>query len=287
MLDPVRHAPGFGAAYAQVVDLLGFDPMAGASRDAGLLDGNAASSLLAVLAGALAADLQRSGGAPEPCAVAGYSVGQWTALYAAGAIDLPSVLSLVARRAALMDAAAAAAPPGGMLAVIGVPTERLRALCTEAEQAGHSLELANDNAPAQATLAGDLLTLDWAETRLQGLQPRVVRRLPVAGAWHSRYMMPAVGPLRELVAAAGLRSPRCPVIDNTTGRWLPEAGLPEALAAQVAAPVHWQQGMRTLIGAGVQTVLELGWGDVLTRFGFFIDRSVRHRALAPLPTRGR
>jgi [acyl-carrier-protein] S-malonyltransferase len=135
-------------------------------------------------------------------------------------------------------------------------------------------------------LGGTLDGLSFAERWLAAQHPHaLVRRLPVAGAWHSALLAPAVAPLHAALAARSLHAARCPVIDNTSGAWLPvEAGQrADAIARQVAQPVLWQQGVRTLVAAGATRIVETGWGDMLTHFGFFIDRSARHEAMASLP----
>ncbi len=286
MLEPFKVAPDFGPCYEQICTLAGLDPLACATASPDILNGNLVGSLLTVLASSLAVDMQRAAGEPEPAAVAGYSVGQWTALYAAGALDKPTLLSLVARRARCMNDAAQG-EPGGMLAVIGVTAARLETLCAEVRDAGHLLQLTNDNAPGQATLGGSMAGLALAEAKLTVFKPRLVTRVPVAGAWHTEQMRPAVAPLAAIIDEAALQPLRFPVIDNTSGRWLPAQGLTQALAVQVAVPVRWQQGVRNLVALGVHTCLELGYGDLLTRFGFFIDRSVRHQALVPSPRTAR
>jgi [acyl-carrier-protein] S-malonyltransferase len=284
MLEPFAGAPDFDRLCARVSDRLGFDVRGLPDQPPERLAANATSSLLTVLCSVLA--LRRFGDAPAPLAVAGYSVGQFSALHAAGMFDAEALFALVAERAHLMDEAVAAAPPGGMLAVIGLAREVVDAACAAAAEQGLALQLANDNAPGQVTLGGSLAGLDFAEAWLAPRRPRVMKRLPVAGAWHGPALATVVAPLRARLAQVALAPARCPVIDNTSGDWLaldrPEALL-DALARQVAQPVLWQQGLRTLLRAGAVRCLECGWGDVLTRFGFFIDRSVRHEAVAPLP----
>jgi [acyl-carrier-protein] S-malonyltransferase len=284
MLEPFRAAPDFDRHCSTVSALVGWDVRRLDRQPADALTANLASSLLTVLCSVLALGRAREGG--PPMAVAGYSVGQWTALHAAGMLDEESLFGLVAQRARLMDEALAAAPHSGMLAIIGVGRPDIDAVCAAAAAEGLMLQLCNDNAPGQVTLGGSEPGLAFAERWLAPRQPRVVKRLPVTGAWHSPLMSPVVAPLRGAIAALDLAPARCPVIDNCSGDWLPPGdgpALTETLALQVARPVLWQQGVRRLIAAGAVRCLETGWGDVLTRFGFFIDRSVRHEALAPLP----
>lgn len=280
MLDYFRDVLGFDLDYARLCDRLGYDPLA-SSRP---LCGNAESSLLTVLASVLALRKIRAQH-PHflPMAFAGYSVGQWTALYAAGIIPVEQLFDLVFRRAELMDACLAEWQPSGMLAVIGVREADVREVCTIITQRGFLLEITNENAPGQFTLGGTLAALNEAETLFALKHPKRMIRLPVAGAWHSSWMQPAVVGIKSMLSQETFLPASCPIIDNTTGGWLPTvpAELVDALARQVAAPVKWSDGIRTLEAHGVRHVIEVGYGDVLTKFGFFISRAVRHVALVP------
>lgn len=285
MLEPFRDVAGFDEHYDRVCRLLDRDVLAEARQTPERLNRNVDSSLLTVLASVLCLERIRQSADVFPRAAAGYSVGQWTALHAVGAIRVDQLFRLVHRRAQLMDACVAALPPCGMLAVIGVSEADVRRVCDETTRAGLALEIANENAPAQFSLAGTLEALQLAETRLAVFRPKRLQRVPVAGPWHSSLMKPVVFSLRALLEEEDFAPLRVPVIDNTTGEWLPTdpARCKDALAAQVAAPVRWSRGIRTLIGSGVRQAVEVGYGDLLTKFGFFIDRSARHTALVPSP----
>jgi [acyl-carrier-protein] S-malonyltransferase len=286
MLEPFRHSPGFADHYDQVCGLLGRDPLSEARGNPALLNRNADSSLLTVLASVACLALVREA-APEcrPVATAGYSVGQWTALYASGALTVDDLFLVVYRRARLMDACVAAAAPSGMLAVIGIAASVLLDVCEEARRLGGLLEITNENAPGQFTLGATENTLEWAETRLAAMRPKRLQRVSVAAAWHSSLLLDAVPRLAQHVDALGLGRPEIPVIDNTTGGWLPEdnAARRTALARHVASAVLWRQGIETLAAFGVHNFVEVGSGDMLTKYGFFIDRSRCHLAVAPAP----
>jgi [acyl-carrier-protein] S-malonyltransferase len=286
MLEPFRHAPGFAAYYDRVCSLLGRDPLSEARANPALVNRNADSSLLTVLASVVCLALVRTT-APgcRAVATAGYSVGQWTALYAAGALSVDDLFLIVYRRARLMDACVAATEPSGMLAVIGIEASILMEICEEARRLGGLLEITNENAPRQFTLGGTEKSLQWAEARLAAMRPKRLRRVPVAAAWHSTLLRAAVPSLAEFLNGRANGRPEIPVIDNTTGGWLPEddAARRTALARQVASPVLWRQGIETLAAFGVRNLIEIGSGDVLTKYGFFIDRSLCHLAVAPPP----
>jgi [acyl-carrier-protein] S-malonyltransferase len=281
MLHPFRALEGFDDVVATVSTLLGFDPIQAILRDPAVLRENSVSSLMTVAASVLALRQWRAANPDPPIAVAGYSVGQWTALYAADVIDEATLFGLVAARARLMDAALSNCPPSGMIGVIGLAFPMLEDICNQARSAGHVLEITNYNAPGQFTLGGDEPGLVFGEAKIHAMKPRRVMRLPVAGAWHGVFMRPVVEGLVQLIRSARLHPPRVPVIDNISGGFIAESFPVETLAGQVAAPVRWMQGIATLSQRGARSFVEVGYGDVLTRFGFFIDRGLRHVALAP------
>lgn len=279
MLEPFRAAPGLARRYAMVCDLLGFDPMVEARHDPDILNRNRVSSLLTVIASVSAMEL-------EPCApmaVAGYSIGQWTALHAAGMVDEIALVSIVDRRARLMDDALEAQPPSGMLAVIGIPLPRVEEMCAEARARGDRVAISNVNAPRQLTLGGEVGALDRIEEVLRAGRVRRLIRVPVAGAWHGDFMLPAVDPFAGYLATRTLALPHLPIIDNVTGEAWRDTPTPRELALHLARPVLWAPGVETLRNAGASHLVEMGYGNTLTKFGFFIDRNLAHRAVAPPP----
>ena len=160
--------------------------------------------------------------------MAGHSLGEITALVAADAIDAPDGLRLVAARGRLMQEAAEQTGDGSMMAV----RVRERAPVEEvAEQTG--LSIANDNAPDQLVLSGALAALDEAEELLRERKVRA-KRLPVAGAFHSPLMEPAVAPFRELVEQVEFREPRVPVLSCVTAA--PFDDVPEQLVQALDQP---------------------------------------------------
>jgi [acyl-carrier-protein] S-malonyltransferase len=284
MLDELRDVPGFEVDYGQICARLGCDPLEAGRASHEPLSDNAASSLLTVLASVLVLKQLRNQ-FPEfaPLAMAGYSVGQWTALYAAGVVNFAQLVELVYRRAQLMDACLASGELSGMLAVVGLLEGDVRSVCDCVAHRGHRLEITNENAPGQFTLGGTIAALDLAEEFLTPRRPKRIVRLPVAGAWHSSRLQDAVSPLRSILLESTLGPARCPIVDNTTGDWLStdRLGRCDALARQVASPVRWSRGVKTMESHGVRDLIEVGYGDVLTKFGFFITRNVRHTALLP------
>jgi [acyl-carrier-protein] S-malonyltransferase len=279
-LDELRSEPAYRERYDTICSLLGRDPLRTTSDHTDAVRSNAESSLLTVLASSLALDHCRRTIAADVVAVAGYSVGQWTALYAAGMIDLSTLFHTVYARAKMMDRCA---PPsfGGMLAIIGVREADLQRICGEATENGLVAEIANYNAPLHFSVSGTSDALDAIEPRIRSMRPKVLMRLPVAGPWHSSLLRPAAASFREYLEPMSFETPRIGVIDNVTGTWLPadQRELRNNLASHLAAPVLWRNCVEALIGTGAKMLIEVGLGNTLTKFDFFISRKVRHVAL--------
>jgi [acyl-carrier-protein] S-malonyltransferase len=191
----------------------------------------------------------------EPDLMAGHSLGEIAALAAADALTAEDGLRLVAARGRLMQEAAARAADGGMLAVRArerAPVERIAQEC--------GLTVANDNAPDQLVLSGPDGGLAAAEERLRDAGVRV-KRLPVAGAFHSPLMDPAVEPFRAVVMETELREPRVPVLSCVTAA--PFDDIREQLVQAITHPVRWLDVMRALQERGVTRFVETGPGRVL------------------------
>ena len=192
----------------------------------------------------------------EPDLMAGHSLGEISALVAAGALEAEDGLRLVAARGRLMQEAAEQTGDGGMLAVRArdrAPVERVAA------EAG--LSIANDNAPDQLVLSGSLAALDEAERLLREQKVRA-KRLPVAGAFHSPLMEPAVEPFRRLAEHIEVRAARVPVLSCVTAA--PFQDVREQLVQAITHPVRWTDVMSALHELGATSYVETGPGRVLT-----------------------
>jgi malonyl CoA-acyl carrier protein transacylase len=194
----------------------------------------------------------------DPDVMAGHSLGEITALVAAGALGADDGLRLVAARGRLMQEAADETGDGGMTAVRARGDNR-DAIAEVAAEAG--VAIANDNAPDQLVLSGSLAALDRAEELLkeQGIRGK---RLPVAGAFHSPLMEPAVEPFRAAVGEIGLAEPRVPVYSCVTAE--PFDDIPERLVQALTRPVRWLDVVRALEARGVTEFAETGPGRVLS-----------------------
>jgi [acyl-carrier-protein] S-malonyltransferase len=205
----------------------------------------------AALAGAAELDVRAD-------VMAGHSLGEITALVAAGALTAEDGLRLVAARGRLMQEAAEETGDGGMTAVRARADTRDEIAEVAAEA---NVAIANDNAPDQLVLSGAVSALDSAE---ELLKERGIRgkRLPVAGAFHSPLMEPAVEPFREAVAAVAIEEPRVPVYSCVTAE--PFDDVRERLVQAITHPVRWLDVMRALEARGVTEFVETGPGHVLS-----------------------
>ena len=188
-------------------------------------------------------------------AVAGHSLGELGALVAAQALDVDSALVLAVRRGELM--AASGPDASGMLALLGAEEQLVRALTER-----HALALANDNAPGQAVVAGELGQLrDAAADAREGGARAIL--LDVAGAFHSPSMAAAVQPFRAALAEVEFRPPEIHVISCSTGR--PFADVRDELAEAIVRPVRWRETMLALARLGVERFVDFGPGEVMAR----------------------
>jgi len=218
-------------------------------------------------------------GGPAPSAVAGHSLGEYSALVCAGALDLSAAVSLVADRARYMQEAA---PPGGgaMAALLGLPDAEVEALCARAAE-GQVVEPANYNAPGQVVIAGEADAVARAVTLAKEAGVRRAVPLSVGVPSHCALMRPAAKRLAARLDEAALAPPRIPVIHNADATPHPDLpGLRAALVEQLHQPVRWAQCVQRLLADGARTVVELGPGKVLTRLMRRIDRSAETLAVA-------
>ena len=190
--------------------------------------------------------------------MAGHSLGEITALVAAEAMSAEDGLRLVAARGRLMQEAAETTGDGGMTAVRARDDNR-DAIAEVADEAG--VGIANDNAPDQLVLSGAVAALDTAEELLKERGVRA-KRLPVAGAFHSPLMAPAVESFRAAVEAIEIAEPRVPVYSCVTAE--PFDDIPERLVQAITNPVRWLEVLRALDARGVTDFVETGPGRVLT-----------------------
>jgi [acyl-carrier-protein] S-malonyltransferase len=191
---------------------------------------------------------------PEPDYLAGHSLGEIAALVAAECMDAEDGLGLVTLRGQLMERAAAQNGPGGMLAVLNGQLGRELA-------ARFGLSMANDNAPDQVVVSGNLDALELAARQAQAAGVRAVR-LPIRGAFHSPALAEARDRFAEALAGLEFRKPRIPVLSCVTARPIDE--IPRRLAEGITSRVRWRETLLALRRLGVTRFVETGPGKVLT-----------------------
>jgi len=211
--------------------------------------------------------------------VAGLSLGEYSALWAAGSLSFVDAVRLVRLRGEAMQAAADAIP-SSMLSLMGATEEQARTLAAVGAQRG-ICSVANLNAPGQVIVSGELAALDAVEAAAKEHGVRRTRRLVVAGGFHSECMRPAAEQLARALERIEIREPRTSFLPNVTAE---PARDPERiralLASQVCAPVLWERSMRWALAAGITKFLEPGPGKVLAALLGKIDASASCRAAA-------
>jgi [acyl-carrier-protein] S-malonyltransferase len=208
--------------------------------------------------------MEASTGNIHPDVTAGLSLGEYTALYAAGVMSFQDGLRLVHKRGRAMQAAADA-NEGAMVSIIGLDDEKVRWICQEAGQ-GDLLEPVNFNCPGQVVVSGDKGACRRAKELAQKAGAIKVVRLEVAGAFHTKMMGSAADALAEALTGCTIADPsRTKTIANVNGQYYQTAGqIKEGLVKQLTHPILWQQCMEKLLADGIDTFYEIGPGRVLT-----------------------
>jgi [acyl-carrier-protein] S-malonyltransferase len=225
---------------------------------------------------ALLRALEERAGGPLPVAyLGGHSLGEYTALVAAGALELGDAVRLVRARGAYMQAAVPAGA-GAMAAILGADADVVTAACARArERSGEWVEPANFNAPGQTVISGQTAAVELACEEARRAGARRATRLAVSAPFHCRLMAPAAERLAADLAAVRFADPEPPVVANVTAE--PNASgarLPELLRRQVVEPVRFTEMVERLAALGVRRVLEVGPSKVLSPLVARIDPSL-------------
>ncbi len=191
--------------------------------------------------------------------VSGHSLGEYSALAAAGAVSFEEGLELVAARGKAM-AEAARERPGSMAAVLGLKDAEVEAICA---QAGEVWPV-NYNSAGQVVISGAMESVRRAAARAREAGALRTVELPVSGAFHSPYMRSAAGEMKKRLEAARFQEPRPPFFSSISCRYEPAEGLAGLLVSQMVSPVRWRQAVEEMIADGVDRFLEVGSGKVLT-----------------------
>jgi [acyl-carrier-protein] S-malonyltransferase len=203
-------------------------------------------------------------GLPDPSFVAGHSLGEYSALVAAGALAFADAVRLTRARGELM-AQAGALRPGSMAAILRLDDSQVTAICAEAAlQSGDVVQVANYNSPGQVVISGSAAGIAAAIelATAAGGRPRV---LAVSIASHSALMQPAADAFAEIVAATPFQPPKIPIIGNIEAAPLVDVGaIRRELVAQLTSPVRWTDSIRFIRASGATRFVEVGPGQVLT-----------------------
>lgn len=210
------------------------------------------------------------------CTIAGgHSLGEYSALVAAGVLSLADAVRAVRKRGQFMQEAVPVGE-GAMAAVMGLTPEQIVAICRKVEkEGGEAVQAVNFNCPGQVVIAGATAAVNKAVEALKEAGARRAVMLPVSAPFHSTLMKPAADRLKEVLDQIEFHDAAFPVVANVTAE--PETDAEEIralLVRQAASPVKWEMSMHTMIDVGYDTFVEVGPGRVLTGFTRKIDRSV-------------
>lgn len=196
----------------------------------------------------------------RPDMVAGHSLGEFSALVAAGVLDWKDALRLVSERALAMQAACDI-QPGTMAAILGMADDKVAEICNSIDD---TVVAANYNCPGQVVISGTLAGVDQACQALKAAGARRALKLPVGGAFHSPLMQNAAERLEKAIMATPFHTPICPVYQNISAKGETDKALIQnQLLAQLTSPVYWTQSVQQMIADGATAFYEFGPGDVL------------------------
>ena len=220
-------------------------------------------------------------GGPQAAVVAGHSLGEYTALAVAGALDFSDAVPLVLLRAQAMQEAVPVGV-GGMAAVLGLDDDKVAQACAQAQDGhpGEVVEPVNFNAPAQVVIAGHKAAVERACAAAKALGAKRALPLPVSAPFHSSLLRPAGERLGQALKGITLRSPSIPLVNNVDVAVESDpARIADALVRQAYGPVRWVEVVGKLAELGVDRVIEFGPGKVLAGLVGRIDRSIKVHAV--------
>ena len=200
----------------------------------------------------------------QPDMVGGHSLGEFSALVAAGALSFEDGLRLVHARALAMQKACEVAP-GTMAAIIALPDDTIESICSEVTAEGNGVVVpANYNCPGQLVISGNVEAVNAACDKLKAAGAKRALVLPVGGAFHSPLMQPAAEELQKAIEEVEFKTPRCPIYQNVDAQAHTDASeIKQNLMAQLTASVKWTQEMNNMIEAGATDFTECGPGKAL------------------------
>ena len=210
----------------------------------------------------------------KPSIVAGHSIGEYSAMVAAGSLAFEDAIKLVRKRGQLMYEAGIK-QPGTMAAVIGLGYEDIEKICKDVENIG-ICQIANLNCPGQIVISGNIEAVGKAVELAREAKAKKVVPLNVSGAFHSPLMASAARELKEEIEKVEIRDPKIPVVTNVYATPATTAEeLKKALVLQMESKVLWQTGVECILDNGIKTIVELGAGKVLTGMNRKISREIK------------
>ena len=209
-----------------------------------------------------------------PDIVGGHSLGEYSALVAAGVLDFKDAVYVVHKRGEYMQEAVPLGE-GAMAAILALPREEVVRICGEVNDTVGSVQAVNFNCPGQIVIAGSTKAVEVAAEKMKEAGAKRAVMLPVSAPFHSRLMEPAAKRLQEELDKIEVKDAQIPVVANITGEILKDgATIKEALVTQAAAPVLWEDCVATMVDFGVTRFVEVGPGKVLTGFTKKINKAM-------------
>lgn len=248
--------------FAEASEVLGQDLWRMATEPSEELNQTANTQPLMLTAGVAAWRAWLEAGGAQPSILAGHSLGEYTALVAAGALDFSAALPLVRYRAEVMQGAVAEGV-GAMAAILGLDDDTVRAVCAEAAQ-GEVLEAVNFNSPGQVVIAGNKAAVERGMEAAKAKGAKRALILPVSVPSHCALMKPAADKLNAYLAEVQIAVPKVPVLHNAdVAAYADAASIKDALVRQLYSPVRWVETVQAIAAQGITHAAECGPGKVL------------------------
>jgi len=279
MMQPFADAKVVRETFAEASDALGQDLwQLVANGPAEELNATVNTQPVMLAAGYAVYRAWREAGGAEPALVAGHSLGEYTALVAAGVMAFREAVPLVRFRAQAMQEAVPMGA-GAMAAILGLDDDTVRAACNEASQ-GQVVEPVNFNAPSQVVIAGHKTAVERGAEAAKARGAKRAVMLPVSAPFHSSLLKPAADRLAERMKEIAFNAPRIPVVNNVDVAMTSDpAQIKDALARQACNPVRWVEVIRCMAAAGITHVAECGPGKVLAGLTKRIDGDLQGCAI--------
>ena len=276
LADAAAAHPSVGQTFAEASEVLGYDmwELVQNGEQAQLNQTETTQPVLLTSSVALWRAWTAAGGA-RPGRMAGHSLGEFSALVCAGALNFADAVKLVRQRGAFMQSAVPLGE-GAMAAIIGLADDVINQCCQQAAQAGGEVVAAvNFNSPGQVVIAGKGGAVDAAINLCREAGAKRALPLPVSAPFHTTLMKPVGDKLREVLAGITVSAPEIPVVHNVQARTETDpARIRELLVAQVYSPVQWTACVTAMVDAGVSRLVECGPGKVLSGLARRIDRNL-------------